>query len=268
MKITLVTLFDKNIEKYARITAENKRRYCAKHGYGFVCFDHTLDATLHPSWSKLQALASSFQDNDWLFWSDADALIVNFDQRLEDFIDNRYHLIVSTDWHGLNFGNFLIQNHPWSKSLLEQTRSGRQKIDFFWEQSSIIRLVAANVQLRARVKLTGSAFNSNYYMPRWDFLLHLCGLNDALRWMILNELGPVPCGDMGFDRIAHIADKYRTSLSDDMIDYCNYVPYEFWDISAILNKSVKRPAPPGQWMPSDKEWQSQHRGAAEMGGLA
>jgi hypothetical protein len=268
MKIGLVTLYDEHIAAYGDITAENKRRYCERHGYRFYHYKAKIFDGLHPSWSKLAALNRAWEDNDWLFWSDADAIIVNDAVRLEQWVRPEYHMIVSTDWHGLNFGNFLIQNCDWSKDLLGQVYAGRRTIDFFWEQSALIRLVAANVTVRARIHLAGSAFNSRYSDPAWDFLLHLSGLRDDMRLAVIRELGPAPAGAMGFERIRETIARWIGSVPEEDICPGERVPYEAFEVARLLQRSAPTGTGKPCWMPPDGEWMASHVGAAAQGGIA
>lgn len=53
-------------------------------------------------------------------WVDTDTVIMNFETRLESFLDERYDLIISKDFRGLNNGVFFIKNSNWSANLLER----------------------------------------------------------------------------------------------------------------------------------------------------
>jgi len=62
----------------------------------------------------------------WLFWFDADTLVLNPHIRLETFLPpkleesatSHIHLILGENWDGINNGAFLLRVHPWSISLL------------------------------------------------------------------------------------------------------------------------------------------------------
>src|SRR5687767_13313148 len=111
MKITVVTLFDSAIADWARPIAEAKRRYCAKHGYKFICHERLLDASASAHYSKMPAILQAFDDPEceWCFWSDADSIILDHEQKLEPFIDPNFFLIMPTDITGHSTSNFFIR---------------------------------------------------------------------------------------------------------------------------------------------------------------
>ena len=86
-------------DEYAKAVApatENKRKYCEMHGYDFVIADTILDLSRPISWSKILLLSKLMQESSykWLFWTDADSLIMNPAISVEDLIDEKYNLII------------------------------------------------------------------------------------------------------------------------------------------------------------------------------
>ena len=113
MRIALVTLATPEISPVARLSHPNRASYCRRHGHAFISHDRNPDAGRHPYWGKVPVLLSHLNDGfDWLFWSDADSLILNPDLRLEDLVaeDPAAELICTRDRHGINSGEFLISN--------------------------------------------------------------------------------------------------------------------------------------------------------------
>ena len=74
-----------------------------------------MDSSRKAHWTKLKALRENLNKYDWIFYSDADAHIMNYDKKLEDFItafsrDKNTFLIISRDNVCLNSGNFFMKN--------------------------------------------------------------------------------------------------------------------------------------------------------------
>lgn len=84
-------------------------------------FTRLLDDSLHPSWNKLLAVRKLFgkmQENDWVFWMDADSVIMQeFDP--ETLTSPNHNLIANKDWNGMCLSNFLIRKCEWSENLID-----------------------------------------------------------------------------------------------------------------------------------------------------
>jgi galactosyl transferase GMA12/MNN10 family len=163
---------------------KNKREYAKKHGYDLNTYHQTLDASRPPSWSKILAIQKHLHESKWIFWSDADSLIMNSDIKLESLIDNKFDLIITREATGkdLNCGVFLIKNSSWSRQLLKNIYAQAQFInDPLWEQSALRHLLKTNPSLYKNIKiLPQRAMNSHIsekggeYKPG-DFIIHLYG---------------------------------------------------------------------------------------------
>src|SRR5688572_3984070 len=106
MRIAVVTLATPEMSAVARLSEPNKRAYCARHGYEFISLDRTLDGGRPPQWSKVLLLLQHLDPFDWLFWSDADSLIMNAELRLEELVAEHplADLLITRDHHGVNTG--------------------------------------------------------------------------------------------------------------------------------------------------------------------
>ena len=94
-KFALVTLYTDNIRRLAELTNPGKQDYCKKWGYDFVCQEGSLDPDRPPAWSKILLLRKLLDKYDWLFWLDADAMIMNPEIPMDRFIDDRYSMILA-----------------------------------------------------------------------------------------------------------------------------------------------------------------------------
>jgi hypothetical protein len=122
MKIAMVTLFTEEIADYGEIGAANKQAYAKRHGYDCFVYREKLDANRHPAWSKLIAIGRHLPNYDWVFWSDADSLIMNAARTLESIIAGHQDKDMILTWETgaapINTGEWLIRNSPWSVAAL------------------------------------------------------------------------------------------------------------------------------------------------------
>ncbi len=122
MKICVVTLYTDEIAEYGRLGAANKEAYARRHGYGFAAYTCSLDTSRHPAFSKLTAIDNHLADNDWVFWTDADSLIMNPAVMLESIIaqgaDKDMILTREAGASPVNTGQWLVRNTEWSRNAL------------------------------------------------------------------------------------------------------------------------------------------------------
>ncbi|KAF9978163.1 hypothetical protein BGZ73_003544 [Actinomortierella ambigua] len=117
-------------------SAENKRTYCAKHGYDFVArgaeFAQEEFRGRRLVWGKISAVQKVLPHYDWLLWMDMDAVIANMDRKVEDLVN----LAISKAGREVSFiaarpvrdkifnaGVFLIRNTEWSRAFLKEVQT-------------------------------------------------------------------------------------------------------------------------------------------------
>ena len=107
-KITIATFYTENYSKFADIAIKINKIYAKKHNYNFTASKTVLVSTkkhtLH--WNKYPYMKDVMQnsESDFFVWIDADAVFLNHDIRIEDYIElYKKDLIVSDD---------MWQNHP------------------------------------------------------------------------------------------------------------------------------------------------------------
>lgn len=167
----------------------NKEAYCEKHGYAFHAYTESLDTSRPIPWSKVLIILEIFDkypDCKWVFWTDADSLIMNSDVRLEDHIDQTYDMIAATDSGHLNSGQMLIRNCKWSKDFLSRIYAKEEFINNgWWEQSAMMDEFENNHRDRKHCKLlkqrsmNSTSFEQcqgeNAYWHEGDFIIHFAG---------------------------------------------------------------------------------------------
>ncbi len=79
--IALITLsVGDNYSKSVAFGIASKEEYCSLHGYDFILCTEYLDPSRPIAWSKIKLLEKVLNTNKykWVFWSDADSIIMNF----------------------------------------------------------------------------------------------------------------------------------------------------------------------------------------------
>ncbi|CAD5174956.1 probable alpha-1,6-mannosyltransferase MNN10 [Musa acuminata AAA Group] len=214
-----------------KAVAGNKQAYAARMGYVFVDAGGMVDHSRPPSWSKILAVRSHLPHYDWVFWNDADTMVMNPAISLESILyavightnlDASPDLVVTEDTNGVNAGVFFVRRSEWSDKFLQT----------WWNQTSFVRfgstksgdndalkhllrtLPAEELGAHVAVSPAQCLFNSYPWVPTlkslhrlftspratWngvysdgDFLVHLAGLDDKKKWLInmLDEMRPV-----------------------------------------------------------------------------
>lgn len=122
----------RNFNNLLEITWPNKQRYADLYGYQLFNESNTLDTSRPPSWSKIKAVQRLLNEEscDWVFWMDADTVIMNSTITIESFLPANYDLVLSRQkgpsW---NAGAWLIKNTEWSKQFLQN----------WWNMESFVR---------------------------------------------------------------------------------------------------------------------------------
>lgn len=198
-KIAVVTLVvGDSYKKTMEIPLKNKVLYCKKFHYDLFVGDKRTHDREFFQWEKIKILSKIMENTtyDWVFWTDSDAMFMNFSIALEQFIDDDALLIISNDYNGLNNGHFLIKNCPESRAFMKNVwnrvdciRGGNE------EQEAMGKEISENPLFSKKTKfIPQRMFNSfsresfhhynvcyekGLYQPK-DFIVHLAGLHDPV----------------------------------------------------------------------------------------
>jgi len=217
MKIGLVTCYTPQIKDLAELLCKNKEEYCNRHNYIFCkeygnWNDKQHDSPIYGFYKihYLLRLLTKHPEIDWFFWIDSDAFVMNFNIKLEQFIDNHYDLIIGEDWNGINIGGFFLKNNIVSQQFLQKVWNFKPPEDLqntkpkWWWQSEQGAISCCKDILKYKL-VHHSLFNgyltkiidendwrpfglypSNIYWKEHpfqigDFILHLAGCENQLR---------------------------------------------------------------------------------------
>src|SRR3990167_9711436 len=141
MKILVYTGYDNAFKFVGDITSPNKFLYARKYDYEFLMTRDYRGFDRPISWYKIKKIRELLPYYDWIFWTDADSCIMNYDLSLDHLINNNFerkndinisplggappvtinlpplkevNYIISEDAFQPCMGNFLIRNCEWS----------------------------------------------------------------------------------------------------------------------------------------------------------
>ena len=120
MNIELVMQFNDAYAEMGNIAAERARQYCDRHGYKLRVF-RDMPIVGDPFWSKVKRLRLISLEprafDAYLFWMDADTLILDLDYPLTNLISSD-GMDISQDSNGLCTGVFGVHTKTKSRTLL------------------------------------------------------------------------------------------------------------------------------------------------------
>jgi hypothetical protein len=93
MNICILVSYDKTYEPLARYSVyDNINKYCELHNYQLhIDYQDVFNNGRPPQWRKIQAAMEILPHYDWVFFLDADCLIMNSDIKLESCFYNYYN---------------------------------------------------------------------------------------------------------------------------------------------------------------------------------
>lgn len=134
----------------------------------------------------LQELYKPAEDRiEWLFYFDADTIIMNKEIPLEIFEPpsdyDHINYIAARDWNGLNAGVLILRIHPWTVDLLTRTMTYKHyhphEAYVFEEQTILARLTEDDPQFHKEA----------LYMPRPWFNAYFYGMHEVRPGMLLSH---------------------------------------------------------------------------------
>lgn len=223
MNIAMITCHDENYHELASVTVPVKEAYCQKWGYEFVCrtsdffYNNTYNGNpsdLLIGFEKLKMVLDVFEERphlDWIHWSGTDVLITNYNVRLENIVDDDYHIVVCFDGNGMNVDSMLIKNSKVGRGLMRWILDNVETYRHHWwyEQQAMIDFYFQDPLGKDIIKaLPQRVMNSYIYdlYPEWrtkphidhtghdgdwqegDFMLQLPGLPTQQRIDVMKEI--------------------------------------------------------------------------------
>jgi len=123
MRIILLTHADESFAPISNITIPIFEEYCKRHKIDFI-YKTIHTSQRHIVWEKISLILDLFENHrnefDWLFYCDADIMIMNHSIELKSFIDDSKDFIITHDCNGFNAGVFLLRNSNWSFNFIKR----------------------------------------------------------------------------------------------------------------------------------------------------
>jgi hypothetical protein len=179
----------------------SKRAYAAKHGYDFHCGGEDVwDRSKPIPWSKFHYILKYLDSYDYIFWSDADAIILNQDLALETqvlpLLPTEKDIVWTFDaCNHYNNGHLLVRGKSaWVRDYFNRCLQQNDLLyHIWWDNAAMIRLFESNSADKAKIETCKDhwLFNSYVFGPNdtaddpssrlykpGDFLIHFAGVYD------------------------------------------------------------------------------------------
>lgn len=124
----IAQFYTKNVS-YGKFSEEINKAYCEKHGYEYYVEknDDKIRKAIEDrafTWAKPKILLEVMESHnvDYILFLDIDAIVSDDSIRIEEFIDDKYDIIVTEDYSShsvMNAGVLLIKNSEWSRQFMK-----------------------------------------------------------------------------------------------------------------------------------------------------
>lgn len=247
MNIIVAQYWTKNIS-YKNYTKSINEKYCKNKNYIYYIEDDDEkiiqrlgQKSFH--WYKPLLILDVFEkyNPDYVLFLDADAIFVNEDYNIEDFIVSNKDIVVTEDYgpSEVNSGVILIKNSEWSKYFLKRwydtceemeggnpPSKGYYSYGLWWDQTGFSYLLKNDEKIKEKVKiidnkvLNGRQFNDpvnkNFIFHAFSYGAFLNRTIDAAYYSIFNI--PIPSGEQLLDIIQYYStDKHSTHRYFDLV---------------------------------------------------
>ena len=140
----IVSLHTSNYQVLANITWDkNKQEYANQHGYRTILKLDGFKGNMTIGYEKilfLQDCMRRYPEIEWFWWLGTDTMITNFNTRIEDTVDEKYHFIIGTDGNGMNADSFFVRNSEQGRAYIDWIAANQPHYDqhYFREQQAMI----------------------------------------------------------------------------------------------------------------------------------
>jgi hypothetical protein len=203
----IVSMYNEPHADLGAVAWPNKVAYAEKHGYGTYLKTDDFNNPISIQFEKhimMLELMELNPDLDWVWWLDNDAMITNFDIKLENIVDPDYHVIMTTDVATMNGGCFIVRNseqgREWLKFMLyigqkeyadNRWPDQQPMADFYYKYRDIVKIVPQRTMNSYDYKIYGvdgidQCGESGQWYPG-DFVIHFPALPNTTRIQLMNQ---------------------------------------------------------------------------------
>lgn len=182
--LAMVCNWDDKYKDFEDIILPNRRKYASHNNYPLLESNHPTH------WGKIIALLSAWENHDYLWWLDFDAVMTN-KHSVDNLLDGRF--VISCDFHGLNSGSFIVPTTEEFRQILVDGLSMRDYYDtvngfhdqnafgfLLWKANEKVRVVDQSVLNSYPLESGG-----NNHWKCGDLVLHCPGTTMEARKQIL-----------------------------------------------------------------------------------
>ena len=176
-----------------------------------IIYNEVFNNDVSPCWNKVASIITNLKNHDYLVWIDADALINNFNIKLESIIElnNNIDLYLCHDIdinrYCINSGVMVIKNSQWSINFFNKVWNSSIPHEHN-DQNVILYEITKEVYPESNPPLFNSdycniinhpnveiypetTFNTNIWNFNYnDFILHLMGVSEDNRINIMRQI--------------------------------------------------------------------------------
>lgn len=154
-RAAVCTLATGTHRRLLEITAPTLRAYARRHGYTTVLSsEDALSEGRPPSWAKLNLVRSLLDEFDYVFWIDADAIIVDVGRDVIDEVDDdadiwfaRHPQNRDLDASVLNAGVFLARSSQFTLDLIDAVWNSEEFVDHnWWENAALLDVLGYSLE--------------------------------------------------------------------------------------------------------------------------
>lgn len=203
----IVSMFNQPHAELAKHTwFSNKETYAKRHGYqSFAKVDNFSAEAVH--FDKFVHILHILESNpklSWVWWLDNDAMITNFNHKIENVIDDSYDIVMATDLASINTGSFFVKNSEnsrvWLKDMISKRKDYLNDKKWFDQQCVIDTYVTYKDIIKLVPQKTINSYDYRMYNVQgidmlgndgqWeqgDWVVHWPGLNNNLRVQLAEQ---------------------------------------------------------------------------------
>lgn len=140
--------------QFLEATAPTLDAYARRHGWATVISSEVLAIDRPPSWSKVVLVQALLDEFEFVFWVDADAIIVDIERSVLDVVDEhsdiwfaRHPQDRNPDASVLNAGVILARSCTFTRALLSEVWSAETFIHHnWWENAALLDLLGYSLE--------------------------------------------------------------------------------------------------------------------------
>lgn len=188
----VITFYDKPFRIFGQLAWKSIKRYATMRKYDAMCFNERLSDRPVP-WEKIICIQKAFEMGyEFVFWIDADAVIVDLSEDIGSVIKNDRDLFLVRHTidggYSPNTGAFLIRNTEKTKQMLGDIWNMKEYVNhMWWEQGAFIDYFGLITSLSQQEQDLFKGFQSDlkphpigsiesmveWISPRWNVIPHV-----------------------------------------------------------------------------------------------